>query len=487
VIQFDNSYARLPPPFFERIAPATVPAPSLVRLNTSLCKELAIDAEWLASEAGVSMLAGNLLPPSADAISMAYAGHQFGGFNPRLGDGRAILLGEVIDRNGIRRDIQLKGSGRTPFSRGGDGKATLSAILREYVLSEAMFALGIPTTRALSAVTTGETIYRETEMPGAILARVAQSHVRVGTFQFFSAQRDTASLRALTDYMIERHYPASLESQNPVAAMLDEVVGRQAQLVARWMQLGFIHGVMNTDNMQVVGETIDYGPCAFMDDFHPRCVFSSIDRNGRYAWGQQPVIAKWNLTRLAEALLPLLAPDLDAAMGVANYVVEGFDARFNDAFVSGFKRKFGLIAPAEGDDEFIAKSFKTLASSEVDFTLFFRHLTKVAGGGEEDTLLDLFANASEARAWLATWRKRTEQESTKASVRAAIMQGVNPVFIARNHRVEEAIQHGLQGDFAPFHRLVEVLANPYGEQPENVEYEKAPLEAEKVRETFCNT
>jgi uncharacterized protein YdiU (UPF0061 family) len=487
VIAFDNSYARLPASFYTRTAPAVVPAPSLIRLNQGLCRELDLDPTWLASEAGVSMLAGNQLPATADALAMVYAGHQFGGFNPRLGDGRAILIGEIIDRHGIRRDLQLKGAGRTAYSRGGDGKATLGAALREYVLSEAMFALGVPTTRALAVVTTGETIDRETPMPGAILARVARSHVRIGTFQYFSAQRDPDSLGALANYLIERHYGHAREARNPIHALLKDIVERQAQLIARWMQLGFIHGVMNTDNMHVVGETLDYGPCAFMDEFHPACVFSSIDRHGRYAWNQQPAIAKWNLSRLAEALLPILSDDLGTALELGKDAVEGFDAQFDAAFASGFKRKLGLIEFDPSDDELIAATATALATNQVDFTLFFRRLTQVAAGADETALVELFSKAAPARAWLATWQRRIDKETTTPALRAAVMQGVNPIYIARNHRVEEAIQHGLKGDFEPFHRLVAVLANPYGEQPESSEYERPPLEHEKVRETFCNT
>ena len=488
MITFDNSYARLPEPFFSRTSPAEAPSPSLVQLNVGLANELGLDAAWLASDEGLAMLAGNALPESAEPIAMAYAGHQFGGFNPQLGDGRAILLGEVRDRNGIRRDIQLKGSGRTPFSRGGDGKATLGAILREYILSEAMFALGIPTTRALAAVTTGESIYRDGDVPGAILTRVAHSHVRVGTFQFFAARDDRASLMKLADYIIERHYPRASEASNPVLSLLEHIVERQAELIARWMQVGFIHGVMNTDNMQVAGETIDYGPCAFMDDFHPKCVFSSIDRNGRYAWNQQPVMGKWNLSRLAEALLPILSTDEQTALNIAKHALDGFDMRFNKNYIAGFKRKLGLIEFSPTDDGFIAATMEALAKGEVDFTRFFRHLTQVAAGASDETLVSLFSTASKGRSWVATWHKRIGQESnTTPELRAAIMRGVNPIYIARNHRVEEAIAHALRGDVQTFHELTTLLANPYGEQPEFARYEQPPREEEKVRETFCNT
>ncbi len=487
MITFDNSYAKLPETFYQRTQPDKVSDPTLVRLNRGLCNTLGLDPHWLESEPGVAMLAGNTLPTSADPLAMAYGGHQFGGWSPRLGDGRAILLGEVLDRNGIRKDIQLKGSGRTAFSRGGDGKATLGAILREYVLSEAMFALGIATTRALAVVTSGEDVYRETPLPGAILSRVAQSHVRVGTFQYFAAQGDQRSLKALADYVIGRHYPEALESANPYRALLEGVQERQAQLIARWMQLGFIHGVMNTDNMQIAGETIDYGPCAFMDDFHPKCVFSSIDRNGRYAWDQQPSIGKWNLTRLAEALLPLLAADQEQALESAQKVLGLFDDQFNKAFVAGFRRKFGLIDAADDEAEYIATSLSTLGEQQVDFTLFFRHLTRHAGGSSKGALTDLFADREAGERWLLGWDKRVDSSETSAETRAAIMRGVNPIFIPRNHRVEEAIVAGNSGDFAPFHRLVDVLSKPYEEQAEHIAFEEAPLESEKVHETFCGT
>jgi uncharacterized protein YdiU (UPF0061 family) len=487
MISFNNSYAHLPESFYARTAPDKVAGAKLVRLNQGLCKELGLDATWLESSAGLAMLSGSELPESAEPVAMAYGGHQFGGWSPRLGDGRAILLGEVLDRNGIRKDIQLKGSGRTPFSRGGDGKATLGAIVREYLLSESMFALGVPTTRALAVVTTGEPVYRETPLPGAILTRVAQSHVRVGTFQYFAAQQDHKSLARLADYVIERHYPEALETANPYRGLLESVLLRQAQLIARWMQLGFIHGVMNTDNMQIAGETIDYGPCAFMDDFHPKCVFSSIDRNGRYAWDQQPSIAKWNLTRLAEAMLPLLAPDQELALEVAAKVLELFDDQFNKAFLAGFKRKLGLLDDAEPDAEFLASTLVTLANEEVDFTLFFRQLTRHAGGATTEPLCALFARPEAGEAWLASWHERIDDTPTRAETRAAVMRGVNPIFIARNHRVEEAIVAADKNDFEPFHKLVAILERPYEEQAEHAEYEQAPLENEKVRETFCGT
>ena len=336
-------------------------------------------------------------------------------------------------------------------------------------------------------VTTGEPVYRETAVPGAILTRVARSHIRVGTFEYFSAQNDHESLRTLADYVIERHYRRAFDATNPYSALLAGIVERQARLIARWMQIGFIHGVMNTDNMQVAGETIDYGPCAFMDVFQSNGVFSSIDRHGRYAWDQQPVMAKWNLTRLAEALLPMLSAQEETAVAEAEAALGRFSIHFDAEFVDGFRRKLGLMDHDEADAEFIESTLSTLAEQEVDFTLFFRHLTRVADGEDDGSLLRLFKNLDRARGWLAAWRERLQKDAPGNKTRAAIMRGVNPIFIPRNHRVEEAIQHGLAGDFAQFHRLVAVLANPYEEQVEHTEYENAPLAEEKVHETFCGT
>ncbi|HEX2210164.1 MAG TPA: YdiU family protein, partial [Longimicrobium sp.] len=319
---FDSAYAQLPERFFARVAPTPVAAPRLIRVNAPLAVELGIDPDWLASDEGVAVLAGNRVPDTATPIATVYAGHQFGSFVPQLGDGRAILLGEVIDRSGTRRDVQLKGAGRTPFSRGGDGRAALGPVLREYLVSEAMQALGIPTTRALAAVTTGERVIRETMLPGAVLTRVASSHIRVGTFQFFASRGDVEGVRTLANHVIARHYPHATEAEHPYRALLEAVIRAQAELIARWLLVGFIHGVMNTDNMSVAGETIDYGPCAFLDEYDPTAVFSAIDRGGRYAYGNQPAIAQWNLTRLAECLLPLLGDDPDAAAADAIQALE---------------------------------------------------------------------------------------------------------------------------------------------------------------------
>lgn len=480
-IAFDNSYARLPEPFYAAVQPDTVPQPELIRLNEALAEDLGLDVTWLRSAEGLAMLSGNSLPENADPIAQAYAGHQFGGWVPQLGDGRAILLGEIVAPDGIRRDLQLKGSGRTPFSRGGDGKAAIGPVLREYILSEAMEALGVPTTRALAAVATGEQVYRENALPGAILTRVAQSHIRVGTFQFFYARNQKDALRQLADHAIERHYPRAAKAEQPYLAFLEEVIAAQAKLIAQWMHLGFIHGVMNTDNMTVSGETIDYGPCAFMDTFHWEKVFSSIDRHGRYAWGNQPVAGHWNLTRLAEALIPILSTDADEAKTMAEQALSKFADIFNRHQTSGFKIKLGISNEAEKLDQFVTDTLLLLAEHEIDFTLFFRRLTQVAQGNDHQELAKLFKDPDALHAWLKEWRTHFISEH------ADRMASANPIRIPRNHRVEECIQDALQGNYASFHRLVDALAAPYAENEEYADLEMAPKPNEVVCETFCGT
>lgn len=482
LIPFDNSYARLPAHFFARQVPASVPAPRLIRLNAVLAGQLGLDVGWLQSEDGVAMLSGNRMPAGAEPIAQAYAGHQFGGWSPQLGDGRAILLGEVVDASGVRRDIQLKGSGRTPFSRGGDGKAALGPVLREYVVSEAMTALGVPATRALAAVVTGETVRRETPLAGGVFTRVASSHIRVGTFQFFAARNDVDALRTLADYAIERHYPDAGNATNRYAALLKAVIAAQADLIAKWMGLGFIHGVMNTDNMSISGETIDFGPCAFMDAFHPRCVFSAIDRNGRYAWGNQPSICDWNLTRFAETLLPLLADSQEDARAIAESALDEFGSRFQARYEAGFCAKLGLSEELGSRADFINETLTVLARNEVDFTLFFRRLTTVAAGESAAALAELFADGAACKRWLGDW-----QAVALPAERLIDMRAANPILIPRNHRVEEAIQAAYRGEFAPFHRLVDALAHPYEERGETSEYERAPEPHEVVHQTFCGT
>src|ERR1700727_2475609 len=377
---FENTYAALPDGFFARVAPTPVAAPRLIKLNRPLAVRLGLDPNRLDSPEGAEILAGKRVPDGADPIAMAYAGHQFGHFVPQLGDGRAILLGEVIDADGVRRDIQLKGSGPTPFSRRGDGRAALGPVLREYIVSEAMAALGIPTTRSLAAVMTGETVMWETMLPGAVLTRVASSHIRVGTFQFFAARNDTEGVRRLADHVIDRHYPEAANADRPYHALLEGVVARQANPGARWLLVGFIHGVMNTDNTSISGETIDYGPCAFMDHYDPATVFSSIDEQGRYAYANQPRIALWNLTRLAECLLPLFSDDKDKAIEQAQSVLAEFPAKFTAAYQSGLRQKIGLFTARDGDEALVQDLLDAMAKNRADFTLTFRRLSAAAGG-----------------------------------------------------------------------------------------------------------
>ena len=488
-LPFDNSYARLPERFYARRPPTPVAAPRLVRLNRPLAEELGLDPDWLAGPDGVAALAGNTVPDGADPIAAAYAGRQFGQFVPQLGDGRAVLLGEVVDRSGHRRDIQLKGAGPTPFSRRGDGRAALGPVLREYLVSEAMAALGIPTTRALAAVTTGERVVRETLLPGAVLTRVAASHIRVGTFQFFAARGDVEGLRALADHVIARHHPDAAGAANPYRALLESVVAAQADLVARWLHVGFVHGVMNTDNMSVAGETIDYGPCAFLDAYDPRTVYSSIDRNGRYAYGQQPRIALWNLTRLAETLLPLLAEGEDASVAEAEAALATYAPRFEAAYHGGLARKLGLAETRDGDPALAGDLLKRMAENQADFTLTFRALCAAAERPDADaTVRDRFVDPTSYDAWAADWRARLAQEARDPAETAAAMRGVNPAFIPRNHRVEAMIEAAVeQDDFAPFATLLAVLARPYDDQPDHAAFAEAPAGGGVGYRTFCGT
>jgi uncharacterized protein YdiU (UPF0061 family) len=486
---FDNSYARLPDRFFARLRPIPVATPRLVRLNEKLAGHLGLDPGKLATPEGVEILAGNHMPTRGEPLAMAYAGHQFGTFVPQLGDGRAILLGEVIDRDGVRRDIQLKGSGRTPFSRQGDGRAPLGPVLREYIVSEAMAALGIPTTRALAVVTTGEMVWRETPLPGAVLTRVALSHVRVGTFQFFAARGDVDAVQRLADHVIARHYPEAVDAANPYRTLLDLVISRQAELVAKWLLVGFIHGVMNTDNMSIAGETIDYGPCAFMDVYHAGTVFSSIDTLGRYAYGNQPAIAQWNLARFAETLLPLLAKDKDAAIKEAQEAIETFAIRFETAYAAGLSRKLGLLQPRPDDLSLAQDLLGRMARNDADFTLTFRRLCDSAVGCHSDEAVrGLFANPSAFDDWATRWRHRLAEEGGEANERRAAMRAANPAFIPRNHLVEEAISAAVNdGDFLPFEDLLTVLSTPYEDQPVFNRYADPPRPDQVVHQTFCGT
>jgi len=486
---FDNTYARLPERFFARVSPTPVRAPRLIRVNGPLAARLGLNPDLLAGEEGVEVLAGNRVAERAEPIATAYAGHQFGMFVPQLGDGRAILLGELVDRDGVRCDVQLKGSGRTPYSRGGDGRAALGPVLREYVVSEAMAALGIPTTRALAAVTTGEEVMRETVLPGAVLTRVASSHIRVGTFQFFASRGDVDGLRLLADHVVARHYPEAARSERPYRALLESVVRAQAELIARWMLVGFIHGVMNTDNTSVAGETIDYGPCAFMDAYNPATVFSEIDRHGRYAYFRQPAIGEWNLARLAECLLPLISDDTDVAVGEAEQALDAYLPAFERAYQGGLRRKLGLLTEHEGDAELARDLLRAMGANGADFTLTFRRLCDEASGEEDCAgVRGLFANPSAYDEWAPRWRRRLGQEPTDMATRRATMLAVNPAFIPRNHRVEAVIRAAVdEGDFAPFHELLTVSSNPFEAQPAYARYADQPADDERVLQTFCGT
>jgi uncharacterized protein YdiU (UPF0061 family) len=497
---FDNTYARELPGLYVPWKPAAVPAPRLLFLNDPLAAELGLDAGALRGADGAALFAGNRLPEGAEPIAQAYAGHQFGGFSPQLGDGRALLIGELVDRTGRRRDIAFKGSGRTPFSRGGDGKAAVGPMLREVLIGEAMHALGIPTTRALAVAATGEPVYREAPMPGAVLTRVAASHLRVGTFQYVAARGDLDTLRQLADYTIARHDPSLAGRPDRHLGLLRAVAERQATLMAQWLNVGFIHGVMNTDNMALSGETIDYGPCAFMEAYDPQAVFSSIDHGGRYAYANQPLIARWNLARFAETLLPLMAaPDDEAAVqqavAQAMSVIDAFPARFAEALRRGQRAKLGLAAGTPADeaaDASLADDWLALLHAQaVDFTLAWRRLADAAGG-DAAPLQALFADRAALDAWLARWRERCARDTAAGGPpgveRAAHMHRANPWIIPRNHRVEEALAAATDDDLVPFERLLAALRRPFDETPAHASYaEPAPAEVTAGYQTFCGT
>lgn len=487
-LHFDNTYARLPDIFFSRVNPTPVPAPALIKVNDALALELGLDPAALASSPGVQMFAGNAIPPGSEPIAQAYAGHQFGYLNPRLGDGRAILLGEVIDQNSQRRDIQLKGPGRTPYSRSGDGRAALGPVMREYLISEAMFHLGIRTTRTLAAVTTGHPVYREVALPGAVLTRVAASHIRVGTFEFFRLRNDRDNLKALADYVIDRHYPEVRAAENPYVALLEVVMHAQAKLVSSWLQVGFIHGVMNTDNMTVSGETIDYGPCAFMDAYDPSTVFSSIDREGRYAYGNQGPIALWNLTRFAECLLPLMDDADHKAVKIAETILSEFSDIFNDYWLAGMGRKLGLTRASAQDEKLITDFLQLMRDGAADFTLGFRRLADCLHSTSA-SFLQLFNNDSQALdAWLDVWRVRLSQNALDAEQIREAMQKVNPLYIPRNQNVELVLKAAVDdSDYRPFEELLKVLSHPFEEQPGMEKYAVVPPQADMPYRTFCGT
>jgi uncharacterized protein YdiU (UPF0061 family) len=483
---FAPSYTSLPELMYTRVHPTPVPAPTLLAFNDELAAILGVTADELTSPEGLALLVGNRVQPGSDPIALGYAGHQFGNFVPRLGDGRAILLGEVIGTDGRRYDVQLKGAGPTPWSRGGDGRAAVGPVLREMVVSEAMHALGVPTTRALAAVATGARVFREQPLPGAVLTRVAASHLRIGTFEYVASRHDRDALARLVDYALQRHYPSAAKDENPALALLDGVVRAQAELVAKWLCLGFVHGVMNTDNMSISGETIDYGPCAFLDGFDPDRSFSSIDQRGRYAYANQPRIAMWNLARLAETLLPLVEGDRDAAIATLTARVTAFAEHFDAAYARGLRAKLGLLDARDGDLDLARAFLDELATGRVDFTLAFRRLYALAAGGDEAPLVELVTTPEGITPWLARWRARIADEGD-AATRAEVMRTSNPGFIPRNHRIEEMIGAAVAGDLEPLRRLRRVLARPYDDQPAEADLAAPPGADQWGYRTFCGT
>lgn len=477
----ENSYARLPESLFTILNPTPVKAPELIILNEQLAVSLGINVQALKREDGVAVLAGNRIPEGALPLAQAYAGHQFGHFT-MLGDGRALLIGEQITPRGERFDIQLKGSGRTPYSRGGDGQAALGPMLREYIISEAMFALGIPTTRSLSVVQTGETVIRQTVEPGAILTRVAASHIRVGTFQYVSYWGTIEELRALADYTLQRHYPEIEADDNRYLSLLREVIKRQASLLAKWQLVGFIHGVMNTDNMTLSGETIDFGPCAFMDNYDPGTVFSSIDTRGRYAYSNQPKIAAWNLARLAETLLPLIHDEQEQAVKIAQDAVQDFTALYERNYLAGMRAKLGLFNEESEDELLVEELLSMMEKFRADYTNTFSALTF-----DDLENMDLF-KGQEFRRWYESWKDRLSRQQESQEMAHELMRTSNPALIPRNYRVEEALSAAVkEGDYSVMERLLEVLSCPYGHLPKQADYSTPPEPSDIPYRTFCGT
>ena len=493
-LAFKNAYLQLGDKFYQRCKPTPVAKPSLIKFNHEFAEHLVTDVNELDNDVLAAIFSGNLIHDTCDPLAMVYAGHQFGHFNPQLGDGRAIYLGELELQQGQHFGIQLKGSGITRYSRNGDGRAALGPVLREYLLSEVMHQLNIPTTRALAAVTTGEEVAREQLLPGGIITRAAKSFIRVGSFQFFAMQQDTQAVKTLADYVIANNYPQVAEADNPYMALYEAIVLRQANLIARWMQVGFIHGVMNTDNMSIAGETIDYGPCAFMDFFNHNQVYSSIDHQGRYAYGNQPNIGIWNLSRLAECLLPLFNEDMDKAVIQAQTILENYIEQYAHDWLNGFRAKCGLnpvdAVSAEQDKDLIESLLNTMEDNRADFTLTFYYLSQLnQKADDKDTpLRDLFLNRSAIDTWLQQWRERLSQQNTSDPQRQANMQSVNPIYIPRNHQIEATIRAAEDhNDFEPFHALYDVLQNPFQYQTGKDNYMQPPTEEEVVEQTFCGT
>ena len=488
-IEFDNSYARLSDKFFSRLEMNCVSSPELIRVNSELADDLRIDPGWLTSKNGIDMMSGNAMPDGADPLASVYAGHQFGHYVQRLGDGRAMLVGEVISRQGVRYDIQLKGSGPTPYSRGGDGRSPLGPVLREYIVSEAMYHLGVPTTRALGVVLTGDEVRRESNLPGAILTRVSQSHIRIGTHQYFAAYDDITSLTSLVEHVMDRHYPEAKEYDENVMAMLEGVILKQAELIANWQLLGFVHGVMNTDNMLLSGETIDYGPCAFMDGYNEHVVYSSIDQGGRYSYRNQPGICHWNLSCLAQALLPLAKNSEERALEDLRKALNYFPELYSQSYIDIARRKFGLISKDKDDLELVEDWFKILADEKDDFTLAFRRLSDIADETNPVGCVgDLFEFSEQYQNWIVQWKIRCSRDDINPRERQTLMYKVNPLYIPRNHLVENVIDVATKnGDYGPFNTLVEVLGNPYVFQFGQEYFAKPPNDNEIVSRTFCGT
>lgn len=479
--QLDNSYSRLPEIFYRKITVNPVKSPKLVIFNEALAETLGLDSAELTAEDGVAILAGNRVPEGSTPIAQAYAGHQFGNFT-MLGDGRALLIGEQLTPSGKRLDIQLKGSGRTPYSRGGDGRAALRPMLREYLISEAMHGLGIPSTRSLSVVETGEMVRRETALPGAVMTRIADSHLRVGTFQYAARFGTKEDLKALADYTLERHFPHAQDASQPYLALFQEVIKRQAALLAKWQLVGFIHGVMNTDNMAISGETIDYGPCAFMDSYDPKTVFSSIDMQGRYAYGNQPMIAGWNLARFAESLLPLLHDTPEEAVGMAQKELTSYIEQFQNHWLSGMRKKLGIFNEEADDSTLVEALLNLMHQHDADYTNLFRALTFTKLQDSE------MFETPEFKEWHNSWQARLERQEESQEESHQLMRGNNPAIIPRNHRVEEALAAAeFQGDYSALHRLLAVLADPYAHSAEQEAYTEPPEPTSGPYQTFCGT
>lgn len=486
-LNLENSYAEQLKDFYVFFHGDKAPAPELLRFNKPLANQLGLELSNIQEQDIAHIFSGGVTPTGTTPLAQVYAGHQFGGFSPQLGDGRALLLGEIIDKKGQRFDIHLKGSGRTPYSRGGDGKATLGPVLREYLLGEAMHALNIPTTRALAAVITGETVMRDRLLPGAVLARIAKSHIRVGTFEYFASRKDTDKLKQLADYTIRRHYPELESTDTPYLDLLKAVSQRQASLIAQWMGVGFVHGVMNTDNMTVAGETIDYGPCAFIDNYDTATVFSSIDKQGRYAYGNQASIGQWNLTRFAETLLPLISSDINGAIELASQELNSYPDNYKHAWLKGMRNKLGLTTQEAEDLALVSDLLNTMQAQNVDYTQLFRALS-LAAQGYTDNARNLFDEPEQFDMWFERWHDRLTREPFDTEARITNMNSVNPIYIPRNHKVQEALDAAEnEANYAPFEELLCVLAEPFNERKELAAYAKPPPDDFGHYKTFCGT